>query len=159
MVIPIRQNSKGKIYRKDLAYLKFALSLLNTVLKDDSLENKYKKIKQRADRRIENIILEGKKLLRVVDKYDSLYADDQLKKLFRKLEKKAPKNQAINLDIFSIYIMYLKFKDERKDPLDSDFDYFANVNKLFSIVELVEQFDKKESEAEYKLAQKMVRVL
>lgn len=55
--------------------------------------------------------------------------------------------------------MYLKFKDERKDPLDSDFDYFANVNKLFSIVELVEQFDKKESEAEYKLAQKMVRVL
>lgn len=100
MVIPIRQNSKGKIYRKDLAYLKFALSLLNTVLKDDDIENKYKKIKQRADRRIENIILEGKKLLRVVNKYDSLYADDQLKKLFRKLEKKSTKKPSYKLRYF-----------------------------------------------------------
>ena len=156
---------RTELYLKDLAYLNFCMSFLKTTLNDlkENRDNKNKTINQKLQRRLENIIDERNKINPHLNNQDVIRVNTFYKKLFKKLILLCKdRSVELNIELFATYIFYCRFREKRIKILNNDFEYFADLKKIFSLADFICQIDNIDVEdeiIEYKIAYQIVKVL
>lgn len=168
MTFPIHKKinvHRTELYLKDLAYLNFCISFLKTTLNDlkENRDNKNKTINQKLQRRLENIIDERNKINPHLNNQDVIRVNTFYKKLFKKLILLCKdRSVELNIELFATYIFYCRFREKRIKTLNNDFEYFADLKKIFGLADFICQIDNIDVEdeiIEYKLAYQIVKVL
>lgn len=159
-----RRRNQSKSYIVDYSFIRFAVGSLKTSLNDliensSDMQIRTIKIDSELNNEIDKKSLffteETKKLpqLNLDDKKKTNKINDGMIEYFVKI---APKKTKINLELFAMYLLICRFREERIYKIDNDFKNITNPEKLHSFLELIiKASNLEENTVEYDLAIKI----